>query len=151
MIKNLFKEFKEFLTRGNVIDMAVGIIIGSAFGKIITSLVNDILMPPIGLLLGNVDFSNLYINLSKTDYANLAEAKKAGAPTINYGAFLNIVIDFILVAAVIFILIKQINLLKKKFDKTVAAAAPTVKECPFCALNIPLKAVKCGYCGSALK
>jgi len=150
MFKNLIKEFKEFITRGNVIDMAVGIIVGSAFGKIITSLVNDIVMPPIGLLLGNVDFSNLYINLSKIDYANLADAKKAGAPTINYGAFLNIIIDFLLVAFVIFLFIKQVNVLKKKFEKTADVSEPLEKECPYCALNIPKKAVKCGHCSSDL-
>lgn len=144
----MFKEFKEFAMRGNVLDMAIGIIIGAAFGKIITILVNEVLMPPLGLLLGNVDFSNLFINLSKDSYSSLAAAKAAGAPTINYGLFLNSVIDFVIVAFVIFLLIKQVNRFKAK---PAPAAAPTTKECPHCLSAIPIKATKCAYCGSDLK
>ena len=142
----MFKEFKEFAMRGNVLDMAVGIIIGAAFGRIVTSLVNDVIMPPIGLLLGKVDFSKLFINLSGTPYATLAEAKNAGAPVIGYGAFLNTILDFIVVAFVIFLLIRQVNRLKKE-----AAPAPaTTKECPYCLSVIPLKATRCGHCTAQL-
>lgn len=126
-----------------MVDLAVGIIIGAAFGKIITSLVNDIIMPPIGLLLGKVDFSNLFINLSDKDYSTLAEAKAAGAATINYGLFLNTVIDFIIVAFVIFLVIRQINRLKRQQE---APAAPDTKECPYCFTVIPVKATRCPHC-----
>jgi large conductance mechanosensitive channel len=142
----MFKEFKEFAMRGNVLDMAVGIIIGAAFGRIVTSLVNDVLMPPIGLLLGKVDFSKLFINLSGTPYATLAEAKNAGAPVIGYGAFLNTILDFIVVAFVIFLLIRQVNRLKKE----PAPAPATTKECPYCLSVIPLKATRCGHCTAQL-
>ena len=142
----MFKEFKEFAMRGNVLDMAVGIIIGAAFGRIITSLVNDVIMPPIGLLLGKVDFSNLFINLSGTPYATLADAKNAGAPVIGYGAFLNTVLDFVVVAFVIFLLIRQVNRLKKE----PAPAPATTKECPYCLSVIPLKATRCGHCTAQL-
>jgi len=142
----MLKEFKEFAMRGNVVDMAVGIIIGAAFGKIITSLVNDIIMPPIGLLLGGVDFSNLYLNLSGGSYASLAEAKAAGAATINYGAFLNTVIDFIIVAFAIFLVVRAINRMKRQ----PAPAEPTTKECPFCLSEIPVKATRCPFCTSEL-
>jgi len=133
--------------RGNVIDMAVGIIIGAAFGKIVTSLVNDIIMPPLGLLLGKIDFSNLFINLSGLPYPSLALAKAAGAPTINYGIFVNAIIDFVIIALVIFMLIKQVNRLK-------AQPAPVplnTKECPFCHTGIPLKATRCPNCTSSLE
>lgn len=143
----MLKEFKEFVMRGNVLDLAVAVIIGGAFGKIVTSLVNDILMPPIGVLLGKVDFSNLFINLSGQAYASLAEAKAAGAATINYGVFLNTVIDFVIVAFVIFLLIKQVNRLKREAPP----AAPTTKECPYCLSTIPLKATRCAHCTSELK
>jgi len=143
----MLREFKDFAMRGNVIDMAVGIIIGAAFGKIVTSLVNDVIMPPIGLILGKVDFSSLYLNLSGVSYASLADAKKAGAATINYGVFLNTVIDFVIVAFVLFVLIRQINRLKRQ-DATVAA--PTTKECPYCLSNIPLKATRCPHCTSTV-
>ncbi|MCJ7458671.1 MAG: large conductance mechanosensitive channel protein MscL [candidate division Zixibacteria bacterium] len=145
----MFKEFKEFAMRGNVLDMAIGIIIGAAFGKIITSLVSDVIMPPIGLLLGKLDFSNLYINLSGQPYASLAAAKAAGASTINYGLFINTVIDFIIVAFVIFLLIRQVNKLKRQPE--VASAVPTTKECPYCLSVIPIKAVRCPHCTSELK
>lgn len=143
----MLKEFKEFAVKGNVIDLAVGIIIGAAFGKIVSSLVNDIIMPPVGKLLGKVDFSNLFINLSGTSYASLAEAKKAGAATINYGLFLNTCLEFLIVAFAVFLLVQQINRLKK------APVAPEAnsKQCPFCLSNIPLKAVKCAHCTSDFK
>jgi large conductance mechanosensitive channel len=142
----MFKEFKEFAMRGNVVDMAVGIIIGAAFGRIVSSLVNDVIMPPIGLLLGKVDFSSLFFNLSGTPYATLADAKKVGAPAIAYGAFLNTILDFVIVAFVIFLLIRQMNKLKKQ----PAAAAPTTKECPYCLSVIPIKATRCGHCTAQL-
>ena len=141
----MFKEFKEFVMRGNVMDLAIGIIIGAAFGKIITSFVSDILMPPIGLLLGNVDFSNLYFNLSGGHYDTLKAAKDAGAVTINYGLFLGTVIDFLVVAFVIFIVIRQINRLKRKPEEA------ATHDCPFCLSNIPIKATRCPHCTSELK
>jgi large conductance mechanosensitive channel len=144
----MLKEFKEFAMRGNVLDMAVGIIIGAAFGKIITSFVSDILMPPIGLLLGKVDFSGLFINLSGQTFATLAEAKKAGAATINYGLFMNTVLDFLIVAFAIFLLIKQVNRLKREPEP--APAAPTTKDCPYCVSAIPIAAVRCAHCTSQL-
>ncbi|MFH0984352.1 MAG: large conductance mechanosensitive channel protein MscL [Candidatus Omnitrophota bacterium] len=140
-------EFKQFVMRGNVIDMAVGVIIGGAFGKIVASMVSDIIMPPIGLLLGKVDFSSLYLNMSGKAFASLAEAQKAGAPTLNYGLFLNNVINFLIVAFVIFIMIKQINKLQKP-AKPGSPAAPTTKECPFCCSTIAIKAVRCPNCTS---
>jgi large conductance mechanosensitive channel len=145
----MFKEFKEFAMRGNVMDMAVGIIIGAAFGKIITSLVNDIIMPPIGLILGKVDFSNLFISLSKAKFSNLVEAKAAGAATLNYGLFLNNIIDFIIVACAIFFIIKQLNRFKAK--PITEEAVQTTKECPFCISSIPIKATRCPNCTSEIK
>jgi large conductance mechanosensitive channel len=145
----MWREFREFAMRGNVVDLAVGIIIGAAFGKIITSLVNDMIMPPIGLVLGRVDFSNLFINLSGRSYASLAEAKAAGAPTINYGVFLNNVIDFVIVAFAIFLLVRFINRLSRQPQP--APAAPTTKECPFCVSPIPIKATRCPQCTSILQ
>jgi large conductance mechanosensitive channel len=142
----MLKEFKEFAMRGNVVDLAVGIIIGAAFGKIVTSMVSDVLMPPIGVLLGNIDFSNLFINLSKESYASLDAAKKAGAATINYGVFINTIIDFIIVAFCIFVLVKQMN----RFKKAPAPVDPTTKECRYCLSVIPIKATKCGHCTSQL-
>ncbi len=143
----MWKEFKEFVMRGNVMDMAVGIIIGAAFGKIVTSLVGDVIMPPIGLILGKVDFSSLFLNLSSTHYDSLAAAKAAGAPTINYGMFLNAVIDFLIVAFVIFLVVKQVNRLKQ----APAPAPPNTKDCPYCRTSIPLDAVRCPNCISDLK
>jgi large conductance mechanosensitive channel len=145
----MFKEFKEFAMKGSLLDLAIGFIMGGAFGKIVTSLVNDVIMPPIGLLLGKVDFANLFINLSGKPYATLAEAKAAGAATINYGIFLNGFIDFLIVALVMFLLIKQVNKLRRKPAE--AAAVPTTKECPFCFSVIPIKAVRCPNCTSQLK
>jgi large conductance mechanosensitive channel len=142
----MFKEFKEFAMRGNVLDMAVGIIIGAAFGRIITSLVADVLMPPIGLLLGKVDFSSLFINLSGAAYPTLAEARTAGASVIAYGAFLNTILDFVIVAFVIFLLIRQINRLKKPAP----AVAPSTKDCPFCLSAVMIKATRCPHCTSQL-
>jgi large conductance mechanosensitive channel len=143
----MFKEFKEFAMKGPVIDLAVGVIIGAAFGKIVSSLVDDIIMPPIGRALGNVDFANLFVNLSDKDYPSVAAAKAAGAATINYGIFLNTILNFLIIAFVLFLIIRQINALKTP----VPAAAPTTKECPHCLSAIPLKATKCAHCTSDLK
>ena len=145
----MLREFKEFAMRGNVLDMAVGIIIGAAFGKIVSSLVNDVIMPPIGLLLGNVDFSNLFINLSGQPYASLAAAKAAGAPVVAIGVFLNSVFDFLIVAFVIFLLIRQVNRTKRQTE--VPAVAPITRDCPFCWSSIPMKATRCPHCTSELK
>ena len=145
----MLKEFKEFAMKGNVLDMAIGIIIGAAFGKIVTSFVGDVLMPPLGLLLGKVDFSNLFINLSGKSYATLAEAKAAGAATLNIGVFINTIIDFLFVAFAVFLLVKQVNRLKRQPEA--APAAPTTKECVFCLSTIPLKATRCPHCTSELK
>ena len=142
----MLKEFREFVVKGNVIDLAVGIIIGIAFGAIVTSLVNDIIMPPIGLLLGKINFSDLFINLSGTAYTSLKAAKDAGAATINYGVFLNAVINFIIVAFVVFLLVKQVNRMKKE----PAPAEPDTKECKFCLSTIPIKATRCPHCTSQL-
>jgi large conductance mechanosensitive channel len=148
----MFKEFKEFAMRGNVLDMAIGIIIGAAFGKIITSIVNDVIMPPIGLLLGKVDFSELFVILSGDTAGkvinSLADAKAAGLVTINYGLFINTVMDFLIVAFVIFMIIKQINRLKRK--AAAAPVAPNTKECVYCYSSIPVKAVRCPNCTSEL-
>lgn len=143
----MFKEFKEFAMRGNVMDMAVGIIIGAAFGKIVSSLVTDIVMPPIGKILGGVDFSGLFISLSGGDYATLDAAKAAGAATINYGLFINAVIDFLIVAFAIFILVKAMN---KARRKQVTPPQPTTKPCPECLMEIPIKATRCGHCAVAV-
>jgi len=143
----MLKEFKEFAMRGNVLDMAVGVVIGAAFGKIVASFVSDILMPPVGLLLGKVDFSNLFIDLSGGSHATLAAAKAAGAATLNYGLFLNSIIDFLIVALAIFLLIRQVN----QFMREHEAPAPTTKDCPYCLSSIPLKATRCAHCTSELK
>ncbi len=138
----MFKEFREFAMRGNVVDMAVGIIIGAAFGEIVSSLVSDVIMPPIGLITGKVDFSNLFLNLSSTTYETLAEAQKAGAPTINYGVWFMHVIDFVLVAFAVFLLVRTMNRMKREEP----AAAPTTRECPLCLSAIPIKATRCAHC-----
>lgn len=143
----MFKEFKEFIVRGNAIDLAVGIIIGAAFGKIVTSLVNDILMPPIGLLIRNINFSELFIPLSGGGFRTLTEAKEAGAATVNYGLFIQSVTDFLIIAVAIFVLVKQLNRLKRQPAK----ASPSEKECPFCVSAIPLRASRCPHCTSELK
>jgi len=144
----MLKEFKEFAMRGNVLDMAVGIIIGAAFGRIVTSMVEDILMPPIGALMGNVDFSNLFISLTGQRFDSLAAAKAAGVATINYGLFLNTVINFLIVAFAVFLLVREVNRLQK--PATAPAAAPSTKECSFCASAIPVKASRCPQCTSQL-
>ena len=141
----MLKEFKEFAMKGNVLDMAVGIIIGAAFGKIITSFVSDVLMPPLGMLLGKVDFSNLYINLTGQTYPTLADAQKAGA-ALAYGSFINTIINFLIVAFAVFLLVKQVN----RFKRQPAPADPTTKDCPQCAMAIPIKAVRCPNCTSQL-
>jgi large conductance mechanosensitive channel len=145
----MFKEFKEFAMRGNVMDMAIGIILGAAFGKIVSSFVADVLMPPLGLLMGGVDFSNKFMTLQGGTFATLEEAKKAGAVTINYGVFVNAVIDFAIVAFAIFLMVKQINRLKRKPAE--APAAPTTKDCPYCLMAIPIKATRCAHCTTELK
>jgi len=148
----MLKEFREFAMRGNVVDMAVGIIIGAAFGTIVKSVVDDVIMPPIGLLLGNVDFSNLFITLKQGaaagPYATLELARKAGAVTLNYGAFFNTIVSFVIVAFSVFLLIKGMNKLKR--EQKVPAAAPTTKESPHCLSTIPIKATKCAHCTSQL-
>ena len=144
----VIKEFREFATRGNMFDMAIGIILGVAFGKVVTSLVNDILMPPIGKLMGHIDFSNFFINLSATHYATLADAKKAGAAVISYGLFCNTLIEFLIAAFAVFLLMKQINRLRRPAP---APPAPETRDCPFCLSTIPLKALRCPHCTSELK
>jgi large conductance mechanosensitive channel len=144
----MLKEFKEFAMRGNVIDMAVGVIIGAAFGKIVTSFTTDVMMPPIGLLLGKVDFSNLFLNLSGAAYPSLAEAKKAGAATINYGMFVNNIIDFLIVAFVLFMMIRQIN--RFLAPAPPPPGQPTTKDCPYCLSQISIKATRCAHCTSQL-
>ena len=144
----MLKEFREFAMRGSVVDLAVGVIIGGAFGAIVTSLVNDIIMPPIGVLLGNVDFTDLFINLSGGSYPSLAAAQEAGAATINYGVFINTIINFLIVALALFFVIRGMNSMQKKEEE--APAEPTTKECPHCFTEIPLKATRCPHCTSEL-
>ena len=146
----MWKEFKAFVMRGNVLDLAVAVIIGAAFGKIISSLVGDVLMPPIGRVLGKVDFSGLYINLSGTSYPSLAAAKAAGAATINYGLFLNATVDFLIVAFVLFLVIRTANRMQAALAKPEAPAAPATKDCPHCLMAIPVKATRCAHCTSNL-
>ena len=141
----MLKEFKEFAMRGSVLDLAVGVIIGVSFAKVVSSLVDDVIMPPIGRLLGHVDFSNLFINLSDKSYASLAAAKAAGAPTLNYGNFLNTIINFLIVAFAVFLLVRAVNKWMPK-----PAAPVTTRYCPQCAMPIPVAAKKCGHCTSAV-
>ena len=141
----MLKEFKEFAMRGSVLDLAVGVIIGAAFGKVVSSLVDDVIMPPIGRLLGHVDFSNLFINLSDKPYESLAAAKTAGAPTLNYGNFLNTIISFLIVAFAVFLLVRSVNKWMPK-----PAPPATTRDCPQCAMPIPVAAKKCGHCTSAV-
>ena len=143
----MLKEFKEFAMRGNVVDLAVGVIIGAAFGKIVSSLVEDVIMPPIGRLLGHVDFSGLFINLSGKSYETLKAAKDAGAPTLNYGIFLNTVINFLIVAFAVFLVVQQVN---RWTRKPAPAVVPTTKDCPQCAMAIPIAAKRCGHCTTQL-
>jgi len=149
----MFKEFKEFAMKGNVLDMAIGIVIGASFGAIVSSFVADVIMPPIGLLLGNIDFSNLFVILREGKvpgpYESLSAAKTAGAVTVNYGLFLNTVISFLIVAFAIFLLVKNINRMKR--EQEAPPAVPTTKKCPFCLSVIPIKAVKCAHCTAELK
>ena len=147
------EEFKKFIMRGNVLDMAVGIIIGAAFGSVVNSLVADVIMPPIGLLLGNVDFSNLFVVLkdgakAAGPYASLAAAKAAGAVSVNIGVFINTIITFLIVALAVFLLVRNVNRLYKKEE---APAAPATKDCPFCFMSIPIQATRCGHCTTDLK
>ena len=142
----MWKEFRLFILRGNVLELAVAVILGAAFGRVITSLVEDLLMPPIGLALGGVDFTNLFIDLSGRGYATLAEAKAAGAPTLRYGVFLNTVVNFLIVAFAIFLLVRQIN---RMFPPAVSAA-PITRDCPFCLSPVPLNARRCAHCTSEL-
>ncbi len=142
----MLKEFKEFAMRGSLLDLAMGIVLGAAFGRIITSFVNDILMPPVGLLLGGLDFASLFITLRGGPFPSVAAAKAAGAPTINYGIFLNAVIDFVVVAFVLFLVVRQINRMRRE-----PVAAPNTRPCPFCLSTIPLGALRCPYCTSELK
>ena len=144
----MLKEFREFVMRGNVMDLAVGVIIGGAFGKIVSSLVSDVIMPPIGLLLNGVNFSDLFISLNGQAYATLAQAQAAGAPTLNYGSFVNNVIDFLIIALVIFLLIRAVNRLQR--PEPVAAPPAITKDCPFCFSSISLKATRCPTCTSQL-
>jgi large conductance mechanosensitive channel len=143
----MISEFKEFAMKGNVLDMAIGIIIGAAFGTVVTSLVKDVIMPPIGLVLGKVDFANLFISLNGVHYDTLAAAQAAGAPTVNYGTFINTVISFLIVAFVIFLLVRKVNAMRSK----PMPPAPNTKDCPYCKENIPLAAVRCSHCTSELK
>jgi large conductance mechanosensitive channel len=144
----MWKELKAFLLRGSVLDLAVAVIVGGAFGKIVTSFVNDIIMPPIGLLLGKVNFADLYINLSGGSYPSLAAAKEAGAATLNYGTFISAIIDFVIIGLVLFFVLKAINKMQRKPEA--APAEPTTKECPHCFTTIPLKATRCPNCTSEL-
>ena len=144
----MFKEFRAFIMRGNVLDIAVGIVVGAAFGAIVTSLVNNILMPPIGLLLGGVDFTNLFITLKGGQFATLAAAQEAGAVTINYGLFVNSLINFLIIAFAIFIVVRSVNRLRHK--PVPKPAAPTTKECPYCLSTVPLRATRCPHCTSEL-
>ena len=143
----MIKEFREFIQRGNVVDLAVAVVIGVAFGKIVTSFVDDILMPPIGVALGNVDFSNLFINLSGKDYPSVAAAKAAGAATLNYGIFINTILNFIIIAFAVFLIVRQIN----RMQTPKPAPAASTKDCPYCLMPIPLKAVKCAHCTSEVR
>lgn len=145
----MWREFKEFAMKGNVIDLAVGVVIGAAFGKIVSSLVDDIVMPLIGLLLGKIDFTNLFIVLGEGTFNTIEEAKKAGVATINYGLFINNIIDFLIIAFSIFLVIKQINRFKRKKEEPTPAA--TTKLCQYCYSEIPIKATKCAHCTSEVK
>jgi len=142
----MWKEFRLFMLRGNVLELAVAVILGAAFGRVITSLVEDLLMPPIGLALGGVDFKNLFIDLSGRSYATLAEAQAAGAPTLRYGVFINTLINFLIVAAAVFLLVRQLN----RFFPSTAPAAPITRDCPFCLSPVPLNARRCAHCTSEL-
>ncbi len=145
----MLQEFKDFALRGNVLDLAIAVVIGAAFGNIVTSFVNDILMPPIGMLLGNADFSNLFITLSRGSYETLAAAEEAGAVTLNYGVFINAVVDFLIIAFALFLVVRQVNRLQRAEEEQ--PAEPTTKECPYCLTTIPLGATRCPHCTSELE
>ncbi len=145
----MWAEFRSFIARGNVVDLAVGIVIGAAFTSVVNSLVNDVLMPPLGLITGGLDFSGLFLNLSGEEYATLAAAKEAGAPTINYGLFINSVVSFLIVSFAVFLLVKQYNKILRK-PAPEPAAEPTEKPCPHCKFSIPIDASRCGHCTSEL-
>jgi large conductance mechanosensitive channel len=145
----MLKDLKAFVMRGNVLDLAVAVILGASFGRVVTSLVNDIIMPPLGLLLGKVDFSSLFVSLTGTSYASLAEAQAAGAPTLNYGVFIKALVDFLIVALVIFLMIRAVSRAQRG-KAPEAPPAPTTKECPFCCSTISLKATRCPQCTSEL-
>jgi large conductance mechanosensitive channel len=147
----MWKEFKEFIKRGNVLDMAVGIIIGAAFGTVVKSLVDDIIMPPIGRLLGGVDFTNLFITLGSGDYASLAEARDAGAATINYGLFINNIITFVIVAFSVFLLVRAVQRMQAREEEEPAPEEPTTQKCPECLSEIPIGARRCAYCTAQLE
>ncbi|WP_408998067.1 large conductance mechanosensitive channel protein MscL [Syntrophus buswellii] len=151
----MLKEFKEFALKGNVVDMAVGIVLGVAFGAIIKSLVDDLLMPPLGLILGSADFTNLFLIIKEGatagPFATLAEAQKAGAVTVNYGLFINTIVNFVIVAFALFLVIRNMNELRRRMEKPEAEAAPDTKECPYCLSTIPVKATRCPNCTSELK
>lgn len=148
----MWKEFRDFAMKGNIIDLAIGVVIGGAFGKIVTSLVNDIIMPLVGMLMGNVDFSNLFIALGSGDYETIAEAKEAGVVTLNYGIFINNIIDFLIVAFSIFFVIKQLSrLTKRKEEKAVETEAPTTKQCRYCYSEIHKDATRCPHCTGVLE
>ena len=149
MFQNQLKKFRDFAIKGNVVDMAIGIVIGAAFGKIATSLVTDIIMPPVGLLLGNVDFNNLYISLDGKAYASLAAAKKAGAVTLNYGVFVNTILDFLIVALAMYLIVQWYQTMAERFEPPVVAA-PTTKDCPYCLSPAPIGATRCPHCTSQL-
>jgi len=146
----MLKEFKAFVLRGNVLDLAMAVIVGASFGKIVTSLVNDIIMPPLGLLLGKVDFSSLFVSLSGARFASLAEAQAAGAPTLNYGVFIKTLVDFLIVALVMFLLIRSVSR-AQKVRVVEVPSTPTTRDCPYCLSTIPLKATRCPHCTSELK
>jgi len=146
----MWHEFKKFALKSSMIDLAIGVIIGGAIGRVITSLVNDILMPPIGLLLGRVNFTSLYINLGRTQYPTFELAKAAGAPTINIGLFLNAIIDFFLISLIIFAIVRAMNRMREMTEDKVSAQAPTTRMCPFCKMQIPIDATRCPHCTSEL-
>jgi large conductance mechanosensitive channel len=150
MFQNQLKKFRDFAIKGNVVDMAIGIVIGASFGKIATSLVNDIIMPPIGLLLGRVDFNSLFVSLDGKTYASLDAAKKAGAATFNYGAFVNNVLDFLIVAFAMFIIVQWYQSMAERFETPVPVEPPKVKDCPYCLSSIPMAASRCPHCTSRL-
>ncbi len=151
MFQNQLKKFRDFAIKGNVMDMAIGIVIGASFGKIATSLVNDVLMPPIGLLLGKVDFNSLFIPLDGKTYASLDAAKKAGAATFNYGAFINTILDFLIVAFAMFLIVQWYQSMAERFEEPVPVEPPKVKDCPYCTSQIPMAASRCPHCTSQLE